>query len=191
MDKGGVNLLEVFDPVAEQLIKPDEEPRKIAEGFVFTEGPVWSFAEGHLTFVDLVGNAMYRYKDGEGTASYRDPSDHANGLAYDRSGRLLSCEHRTRRITIESDGELDVLVDSFRGKKLNAPNDLLVTEDGSVIFTDPHYGLMEGYGGPGTRNSRIEASTACRRARTNQNSWSTISKGPTDWRSLEMRGCST
>jgi gluconolactonase len=144
-----VNLLEAFERDAKRLIKPDEELRRIAEGFVFTEGPVWNFAESHLTFVDLAGNAMYRYKEGHGTASYREPSNHANGLAYDRSGRLLSCEHRTRRITIESDGELDVLVDSFRGKKLNAPNDLLVTEDGSVIFTDPHYGLMEGYGGPG------------------------------------------
>jgi gluconolactonase len=144
-----VNLLEAFERVAEQLIKPDEEPKKIAEGFVFTEGPVWSFSGSHLTFVDLAGNAMYRYSEEKGAVPYRDPSDYANGLAYDGSGRLLSCEHRTRRITIESDGGLDVVVDSFRGRKLNAPNDLVIADDGSVVFTDPHYGLTEGYGGPG------------------------------------------
>jgi gluconolactonase len=141
--------LEVFESDARRLVDPAAEPETIADGFQFTEGPVWSFRHHHLTFVDLAGDAMYRWSEGSGTQVLRKPSDHANGLAYDRSGALVSCEHRTRRITRETSGGLETVVDRYRGKRLNAPNDLVVAEDGTIIFTDPHYGLMEGYGGPG------------------------------------------
>jgi gluconolactonase len=140
--------LKSFEPEAEQLIDPGVEPERVAEGFEFTEGPVWSFRHGHLTFVDLAGNIMYRWDEASGTQVLRKPSDHANGLAYDRAGALVSCEHRTRRITKEAPGGLVTLVDRYQGKRLNAPNDLVIAGDGTIIFTDPHYGLSEGYGGP-------------------------------------------
>jgi gluconolactonase len=140
--------MELFDKAVRELVDPAREPEKIADGFDFTEGPVWNFSEQHLTFVDLAGNAMYRWDAQRGVQTYRDPSGFANGLTYDREGRLLSCEHRARRITRETPDGLETLVDSYQGKKLNAPNDLVVAHDGSIIFTDPHYGLTEGYGGP-------------------------------------------
>jgi gluconolactonase len=140
--------LEVFESDAKRLIDPAAEPERIADGFEFTEGPVWSFHHQHLTFVDLAGDAMYRWDRASGTQVLRKPSDHANGLAYERSGALVSCEHRTRRITRETSEGLQTVVDQYRGKRLNAPNDLVIAEDGTIIFTDPHYGLMEGYGGP-------------------------------------------
>ncbi len=141
--------MEAFDPVAEDLIDPRSEPERLADGFVFTEGPVWDFTGRNLTFVDLAGDAMYRYDEANGCGLYRKPSSFANGLAIDREGRLVSCEHQTRRITREAAGGIEVVVDSYRGKRLNAPNDVLVASDGSIVFTDPHYGLTEGFGGPG------------------------------------------
>ncbi len=140
--------MELFNKAVRELVDPAREPEKVADGFVFTEGPAWNFSEQHLTFVDLAGNAMYRWDARRGVQTYRDPSGFANGLTYDREGRLLSCEHRARRITRETPDGLETLVDSYQAKKLNAPNDLVVADDGSIIFTDPHYGLMEGYGGP-------------------------------------------
>lgn len=141
--------LMAFEPEAEHLIDSGAEPERVADGFDFTEGPVWSFRNQHLTFVDLAGNVMYRWDEASGTQVLRKPSDHANGLAYDRDGALVSCEHRTRRITKETTGGLVTVVDRYRGKRLNAPNDLVIAEDGTILFTDPHYGLTEGYGGPG------------------------------------------
>lgn len=141
--------LEAFESDARRLIDSGAEPERIADGFQFTEGPVWSFRQQHLTFVDLSGDAMYRWTEASGTQVLRKPSEHANGLAYDRAGALVSCEHRTRRITRETPGGLETVVERYRGKRLNAPNDLVIAEDGTIIFTDPHYGLSEGYGGPG------------------------------------------
>jgi gluconolactonase len=141
--------LEVFESDAKRLVESDAEPETVADGFEFTEGPVWSFRHQHLTFVDLAGDAMYRWSRASGTQVLRKPSEHANGLAYDRTGTLISCEHRTRRITKETPEGTVTVVDRYRGKRLNAPNDLVIAEDGTIIFTDPHYGLTEGYGGPG------------------------------------------
>jgi gluconolactonase len=139
----------VLEPEAEKLISPEAEPEPIAYGFQFLEGPVWHFGRRHLTFVDLAGDAMYRWSEDAGVQVLRKPSAFANGLAYDREGVLVSCEHRTRRITRESPEGLTTVVDRYRGKRLNAPNDLVIATDGSILFTDPHYGLAEGYGGPG------------------------------------------
>lgn len=139
--------VEVFETELKDLVDPASELEHLANGFGWTEGPVWDFANGVLYFSDISGNAMYRYRNGE-VEVYREPSQFANGLTFDHEGRLVSCEHQTRRITREVEGELEVMVESYQGKRLNAPNDVIVAEDGSAIFTDPHYGLMEGYGGP-------------------------------------------
>ncbi len=139
--------VEVFEKDMERLVEPAAELEHLANGFQWTEGPVWDFSQGVLYFSDISGNVIHRYRNGE-VEVYREPSQFANGLTFDHEGRLVSCEHRTRRLTREVEGELEVLVDSYGGERLNAPNDVIVAGDGSVIFTDPHYGLTEGYGGP-------------------------------------------
>lgn len=147
--------VEVFEEELRDLIDPDAELEQLAEGFEWTEGPVWDFTQDVLYFSDISGNAMYRWRPGQETETYRSPSYYANGLAFDHQNRLISCEHRTRRLTRESNGELEVLADSYQGKRLNAPNDAIVARDRSIIFTDPHYGLMEGYGGPAEQELEV------------------------------------
>jgi gluconolactonase len=147
--------MRVFEREAESLIDPGAELERLASGFHFLEGPVWHFGRRSLTFVDLAGDAMYRWTEAGGVEVFRKPSNFANGLAYERDGALLSCEHRTRRITREADGGPATVVDRYRGKQLNAPNDLVVSADGSILFTDPHYGLNEGFGGPGDQEQPV------------------------------------
>lgn len=113
---------------------------KMADGFQFTEGPVWSAAEG-LLFSDIPADTIYR---GDKSV-FRAPSGKSNGLAMDREGRLIACEHGNRRVTrTEKDGAITVLVDSYLGRKLNSPNDATVRSDGTIFFTDPPYGVAEG-----------------------------------------------
>ena len=140
--------LEVFEPEFKALIDPDAELERLAEGFQFTEGPVWDHANGCLYFSDIPANAMYWYREGQGVRPYRQPSHYSNGLALDHPGRLIACEHQTRRVTRMGDTQIEVVVDRYQGKRLNSPNDVVVASDGSIFFTDPHYGLLEGLGGP-------------------------------------------
>jgi len=109
----------------------------VAEGFKFTEGPVWLPGEG-LVFSDIPADTIYR----PDKTVFRQPSGKSNGLAVDAQGRLLACEHWNRRVTrTETDGTVTVLADSYLGRKFNSPNDLVVRSDGAVFFTDPPYGL--------------------------------------------------
>lgn len=110
---------------------------KVADGFKFTEGPVW-LDSGQLLFSDIPADTIYRApKD-----VYRQPSNRSNGLGIDPQGRLLACEHGARRVTrTEKDGTVTVLADKFLGKRLNSPNDLAVRSDGRIYFSDPPYGL--------------------------------------------------
>jgi gluconolactonase len=142
-------LLDVYEPEVTDLVDPGAQLEDLADGFVFTEGPVWDFRQGHLLFVDLAGDAMYRYRPEEGVGAYRKPSGYSNGTALDADGLLVLGEHRARRVAREVEpGRFETVVDSYDGQQLNAPNDLVIAADGSIIFTDPHYGLGEGYGGP-------------------------------------------
>ena len=115
---------------------------KLAGGFDFIEGPVWIKSAGHLVFSDIPKNELKQWSPGADVKTYRAPSANANGNALDLSGRLLSCEHSGRRVAVqEKDGTLRTVVDSFEGKKLNSPNDIVVKSDGTLYFTDPDYGL--------------------------------------------------
>ncbi len=143
--------MDVFDREMRDLIAPDAEMVKIAGGFRFTEGPVWNQSDGSLYFSDIPGDTIHRFSPEGGVEVFRKPSHYANGLAFDRDGCLVACEHRTRRVTRTSPTGIQVLADSYRGKRLNSPNDVIVAKDGSVLFTDPCYGLREGLGGPGER----------------------------------------
>lgn len=111
----------------------------VAEGFQFTEGPVWLPA-GEILFSDIPADTIY---NGDKTV-FRKPSGKSNGLTLDPQGRLIVCEHWNRRIArTEKDASITVLADNYQGKKLNSPNDLVVRADGTVFFTDPPYGLED------------------------------------------------
>ena len=116
---------------------------QLASGLRWAEGPVW-FGDGRYLLVsDIPNNRILRWDDTSGAVSeFRSPSHNANGLTRDAQGRLLTCEHQTRRITrTEYDGSITVLADAFDGKRLNSPNDIVCQRHGAVWFTDPPFGI--------------------------------------------------
>lgn len=122
---------------------------RLATGCRWAEGPVW-FGDGRfLVWSDIPNNRMLRWSEENGAVSlFRYPSNFSNGNTRDHQGRLVSCEHGTRRVTrTEHDGQITVLMDRFEGKRLNAPNDVAVHVDGSIWFTDPGYGILVNYEG--------------------------------------------
>jgi gluconolactonase len=122
---------------------------RLATGMRWAEGPVW-FGDGrYLLWSDIPNNRIMRWDEQTSAVSvFRNPSNYTNGNTRDRQGRLVSCEHQTRRVTrTEHDGKITVLADSYRGKRLNAPNDVVVASDGAVWFTDPGYGILMDYEG--------------------------------------------
>jgi gluconolactonase len=122
---------------------------RLATGLRWAEGPVW-FGDGRYLLVsDIPNNRIVRWDDVTGQISdFRRPSDHANGNTRDRQGRLVTCEHDTRRVTrTEIDGGITVIADRFDGKPLNSPNDLVVKSDGTIWFSDPPFGILGEYEG--------------------------------------------
>ncbi len=113
------------------------------------EGPVWFGDTRCLIWSDVPGNCMYRFDEETGAVSpFRKPSNNANGNTRDRQGRLVTCEHLTRRVTrTEYDGSITVICERFEGKRLNSPNDIVVKSDGSIWFTDPRFGILSNYEG--------------------------------------------
>ena len=135
--------------VPAELIAPETEVEQVATGFLFTEGPNWCDAGDFLVFSDIPGDAMWRWDEAAGVRPYRVPSRMANGGMYDRSGRLVTCEHATSRVVREeADGSLTVLADRYEGAELNSPNDVVVSAGGAIDFTDPAYGRAEFFGVP-------------------------------------------
>ncbi len=118
-------------------------------GARWSEGPVWFAAGRYLVWSDIPNNRMLRFDETDGSVSvFRQPSNNSNGNTVDRQGRLITCEHLARRVTrTEHDGSITVIADTFEGKRLNSPNDVVVKSDGSVWFTDPSYGIMLDYEG--------------------------------------------
>jgi gluconolactonase len=130
---GAFMKLRLFSAGVEQLVT----------GLRWAEGPVW-FGDGrYLLLSDIPNNRILRWDECAGiTSVFRSPSQHANGHVRDRAGRLLSCEHHSRRITrTEYDGRITVLADRFEGARLNSPNDIVCASDGSIWFTDPSFGI--------------------------------------------------
>mgnify|MGYP005836769193 CR=1 FL=1 len=126
-----------------RLVSPDSRPQRLATDLKFTEGPVWMSQEGgYLLFSDIPADTIYRWSEGGGLKVFRQPSHNANGNTRDRQGRLITCEHGSRRVTrTEKDGSITVLAERYNGKRLNSPNDVVVKSDDSIWFTDPPYGL--------------------------------------------------
>src|ERR1700732_4899832 len=122
---------------------------RLATGMTWSEGPVW-FGDGrYLLWSDTPNNRIMRWDEATGAVGvFRSPSNQANGNTRDRQGRLITCEHRTRRVTrTEYDGDITVVADKFEGKRLNSPNDVVVKSDDSIWFTDPPYGIDADYEG--------------------------------------------
>lgn len=141
--------LEARDPRLREALGESPRIERIAGGFAFTEGPLWHPVEGFLLFTDIPGDRIHRWSPRDGVSLFREPSNMANGLTYDRGGRLLACEHRTSRVTRTApDGHVTVLASHYRGKALNSPNDIVVSRNGRVYFTDPHYGRVSFWGVP-------------------------------------------
>ena len=138
-----------LDPAFEKYWVKLSCVERLATGFRWAEGPVW-FGDGRfLLWSDVPGNCIWKWEEETGTVSaFRRPSSFANGNTRDRQGRLVTCEHDSRRVTrTEYDGTVTVLIDRFEGKPLNSPNDVVVKSDGSVWFSDPPFGILGHYEG--------------------------------------------
>jgi gluconolactonase len=143
-----VSFFEVADDRFRSFVMGNAPLKQIATGFDWVEGPVWFGDTGCLLFSDIPNNRILRWIPEAGLSTFRSPSNYANGNTRDREGRLVTCEHGTRRVTrTELDGSITVIADGYQGKRLNSPNDVVVTSDGSIWFTDPHYGIMTDYEG--------------------------------------------
>jgi gluconolactonase len=153
------------DPAMNSIVGANPKIFKLAEGFKFTEGPIWVRDGGYLLFSDPNSNIIYRYAPGRDSAGelsvFRQPSGYSgadiaeygqpgsNGLTLDPQGRLTINEHGNHRVTrLEKDGTLTVLADSYNGRRLNSPNDLVYRSDGRLYFTDPPFGLPKVFDDP-------------------------------------------
>jgi gluconolactonase len=150
-----LGTIERNDPRLDKLIPPGARMEKLADGFDWSEGPVWDRKGGFLLFSDVPMNTVFRWKSGMARPEvFLKPSGYtgstprggepgSNGLVMDPQGRLVLCQHGDRRVArLEPDRSFKTLVDNFEGKKLNSPNDGVYHSDGSLYFTDPPYGLL-------------------------------------------------
>lgn len=142
-------LVRIIEPAFARYRLALAKVERIAIGFRWCEGPVWFGDTRCLIWSDIPNNRMLKWDEESGTVSvFRSPSHNANGNTRDRQGRLLTCEHDTRRVTrTEYDGSVTVIADQYDGKPLNSPNDIVCKSDGSIWFTDPPFGILGYYEG--------------------------------------------
>lgn len=153
-EREALGHIERIDPRFDTLVPPDAKLEKLAEGFAWSEGPVWIEKGRYLLFSDIPNNAVMKWHDTEGLSLFLKPAGYtgpaarggeagSNGLLLDRQGRLILCQHGDRRIArLEDDGQFTTLVDRYQGKRLNSPNDAVFKSNGDLYFTDPPYGLQ-------------------------------------------------
>lgn len=150
-----------IDPALDQLLPADAKIEVLADGFEWTEGPVWDAKRQRLLFSDIPNNRINQWKAADGLSvfmpksgytgekPFTGPEPGTNGLAFDSEGQLVMCCHGDRAIKrVEKDGSLTVLADSYIGKRLNSPNDLVFHKNGDLYFTDPPYGLPKRFNDP-------------------------------------------
>lgn len=152
MDTGGPvdgTSFEVIDDRFEALFAKHIRVERLWTGARWCEGPAWFGAGRYLLWSDIPNNRMMRWDETDGSVSvFRQPSNFSNGNTVDWQGRLVSCEHQTRRVTrTEVDGSVVTIADRYDGKRLNSPNDVVVRSDGTIWFTDPTYGILTDYEG--------------------------------------------
>jgi gluconolactonase len=139
--------IEALDPALDTIIDKSQAIQELASGYGGdlgpAEGPLWWKEGGYLLFNDIHSSRRLKYTPGKGVTVDLEPTNRANGLTRDLQGRLLSCEHDTRRVTRrEADGSITVIANSFQGRRLNRPNDVVVKSDGAIYFTDPGAGIV-------------------------------------------------
>lgn len=140
---------EIIEARFKQCLTGHGRVERLWTGARWLEGPAWFAAGRYLLLSDIPNDRMLRWDETSGVVSeFRKPANNSNGNTVDREGRLVTCEHLTRRVTrTEVDGSITVIADSFEGKRLNSPNDVVVRSDGSIWFTDPDYGIISDYEG--------------------------------------------
>ena len=132
--------VEQVSPELEHIVSPDQEIEELGRDYQIAEGPIWYKEGGYLLFSDIRNNRRMKWAPGEGVSLFRQPTDEANGLTRDPQGRLVACEHATRRVTrLEHDGRITVVADRYQGKRLNSPNDVVAHSNGGIYFTDPAF----------------------------------------------------
>ncbi len=146
--------IERLDPALDALIPPNAVLEKLAEGFTWSEGPVWDKKQKCLFFSDVPQNIIFKWQEGVGTRAFLHPSGYtgstprvgepgSNGLTFDSEGRLCICQHGDRRVArLEKDGKETVLAEFYSWRRFNSPNDLVYKSNGDLYFTDPPYGLV-------------------------------------------------
>jgi gluconolactonase len=141
--------VEIRDRRFESCIIGHARVERLWTGARWAEGPAWFAAGRYLVWSDIPNNRMLRFDECDGSVSvFRQPSSNSNGNTIDHQGRLITCEHLSRRVTrTEHDGSITVLADGHGGKRFNSPNDAVVKSDGSIWFTDPSYGILFDYEG--------------------------------------------
>jgi sugar lactone lactonase YvrE len=137
------------------VLAEDAKPVVIGEDFRFTEGPLWLPTKGMLIFADIPNNTQFAWKEGSEISVFRKPSGFANGSQLDNEGNIIVTQHDRTVLRITDDGE-EVIASTFDGKKLNSPNDLTIHKDGSIYFSDPHYGIA------GSGPEKAEEEQPCR-----------------------------
>ena len=159
--RSSVAAIERKDPRFDRIVPKHAVVQKLVDGYAWVEGPVWSRAGRYLLFSDIPNNRIVKWQEGQGASDFLKPSGYtgggvfsgrepgSNGLTYDRQGRLVMNQHGNRSIVrVEKDGRWTTLVDRYRGKRLNSPNDLVYRSDGALYFTDPPFGLPGGADDP-------------------------------------------
>ncbi|MBV9557145.1 MAG: SMP-30/gluconolactonase/LRE family protein [Pseudolabrys sp.] len=141
--------IEALDPRFKKYHLPLSSVEQLFTGTRWGEGPVWFGDLRCVIWSDIPNNRMLKWDEESGeTTVFRKPSNNCNGNTRDREGRLITCEHLTRRVTrTEIDGSIRVIADKFEGKRLNSPNDVVVKSDGTIWFTDPQFGILSNYEG--------------------------------------------
>lgn len=130
------------DAESSSVLIEGEEPEIVTGPHEFTEGPYWH-PDGYLLFSDIPANRVYRWSENDGLDVYLEPSGNSNGIEADIDGSILLAQHAGRVSRLTSDGDLEVIVDSYNGQRLNSPNDLAVHSNGTIYFTDPPFGVSD------------------------------------------------
>jgi gluconolactonase len=154
-----IGQIERLDPALDRVIAPTAFIEKLARGFVWAEGPVWDKRNNALYFTDVPQNVVFKWQPGIGTHDFLHPSGYtgslltngqgANGLAFDKQGRLILCQHGDRRVArLEPKGGFKTIAQYYKFRRFNSPNDLAIKSNGDIYFTDPPYGLPKGANDP-------------------------------------------
>jgi len=155
---GKLGTVERLDPALDQLLAGNATIEKLAEGFDWSEGPVW-MPDGQLLFSDVPLNTIFKWEEKKGVAIFLQPSGYtgsaprggepgSNGLTRDKQGRLIVCQHGDRRVARWENGKFVTVADRYEGKRFNSPNDVVVKSNGDLYFTDPPYGLVKNMNDP-------------------------------------------